>query len=403
MKKGTLLGYVATRVLDTPFWGIYNLMPFILYKDFSATPFQVALLIMMRPLASLLSMYWSSYVHGRPDRLVGNIVWARFFGFAPFLFVPWITSPWIFILISGVYMLFTLGIVPAWMELLKVNLPDKTREKTFAYTQAFGYMGGGLLPFLIGGLLDGYHEAWRWLFPMAALLGFSAIFFQRKMEGVPKADFTPPEPKGLEKIRKPWVSAWSLLKEQIDFRNFQLGFTFVGAGLMLIQPALPVYYVDKLHLSYTELAVAITLCKGIGFALGTPGWTGLISRIGVFSFASIVAILTSLFPFILLSAYTQAWFLWLAYFIYGFSQSGSELVWNMSGPIFSKERESSLYSSINVVMLGLRGVFVPTLGSLLIYYSSSSITLATGGALCLLGALVLGVFGRKSISLVNAR
>ena len=396
MKKETLLGYVSTRVLDTPFWGLYNLMPFILYKDLNGTPFQVALLIMLKPMVSLLSMYWASHVHGRPDRLIKNILWGRILGYFPFFLVPWIHSSWYFIAIYGTFMLFTVGIVPAWMELLKKNLPDKTREKTFAYTQAFGYMGGGLFPFLIGGLLDGYTDAWRWLFPVAALIGFSAVLFQSRMRIEKGGEELTPEIKGFQKVKHPWIQSWKLLKEQVDFRRFQIGFTFVGAGLMVIQPALPVFFVDTLNLSYTELAVAVTLCKGIGFAVGTPGWTHLLGRLGIFLFSGGIAALAALFPFILLSARYEMWLLWVAYFIYGFAQAGSELAWNMSGPIFSGKKESSLYSSINVVMVGLRGAVVPTLGSMLIYMTSSSATMAIGGGLCLIGGLSLSYFANRS-------
>lgn len=395
MKRKTLLSYVATRVLDTPFWGIYNLMPFILYKDLGATPLQVAFLIMIKPLVSLLSMYWSSHVHGRPDRLVKNILWARFLGYLPFFFVPWIYSPWYFIAIYGSYMLFTAGIVPAWMELLKRHLPKELREKTFAYTQAFGYLGGGLFPFLIGGLLDGVAGAWRWIFPAAALLGFSALFFQRRMKVEPEEAVQEAPVRALEKIKKPWVASWTLLKEQQDFRRYQLGFMFVGSGLMLIQPALPILFVDTLRLSYTDLAVAVTLCKGIGFVLGTPGWTSLLRRMGIIPFSAVVSALAALFPFILLFARFELFFLWVAYFIYGFAQAGSELSWNMSGPIFSKEKESSLYSSINVVMIGLRGALIPSLGSLLIMMSSAPFTLAFGGGVCLFGAGLFSLFARK--------
>lgn len=38
-QKRTRMAYVATRLLDTPFWAIYNMLPVILYKDLHATPY----------------------------------------------------------------------------------------------------------------------------------------------------------------------------------------------------------------------------------------------------------------------------------------------------------------------------------------------------------------------------
>lgn len=391
----TLWGYAATRVLDTPFWGIYNLLPFILYKDLGASPFQIALLVMLRPIVSLLSMYWSSQVRGRPDKLVDNILWARGLAYAPFLLVPFIHSPWYFIGIYGFYMMLSVGIVPAWMEILKVNLPKETREKTFAYTQAFGYLGGGIFPFLIGGLLDGYTEAWRWLFPICALVGFSALFFQRRIT-IESKEIIEPVPFNLsDKIKGPWKEAYNLLKDRVDFRKFQIGFMFVGSGLMVLQPALPLFFVDILKLSYTELAVAVTLCKGVGFALASPWWAKSLNRSDIFPFASLIAAVASLFPFLLILAQTEVLWLWIAYFLYGIAQAGSELCWNMSGPIFSREKDSSLFSSVNVVAIGLRGAIVPAIGSLIIIWGSSTIAMMLGGIVCLLGAALLSRFGKQ--------
>lgn len=395
MKKETLIGYAATRVLDTPFWGIYNLLPFILYKDLGASPFQVALLVALKPLVSLLAMYWSSYVKGRPDRLVKNILWARGLSYLPFLFVPYFQTPWFFIAIYGFYMMLSVGVVPAWMEILKVNLPKDTREKTFAYTQAFGYMGGGLFPFLLGGLLDGYTEAWRWLFPIAALIGFSAVFFQRRILVDSSNQISLPPKKPLHKITDPWTSAYQLLKERVDFRKFQIGFMFVGSGLMLLYPALPVFFIDTLKLSYTELAVAITLCKGVGVAFASPWWSGSLNKMGIFSFSSLIAAMTALFPFCLMLAETDIIWLWSAYLLYGVAQAGSELCWNMSGPIFSQDKDSSLFSSINVVAVGLRGAVIPGLASLMIMWGSSSLTMLIGGFTCLGGSLLLSLFSRQ--------
>lgn len=395
--KATLIGYAATRVLDTPFWAIYNLLPFILYKDLGASPFQVAFLVALKPLVSLLAMYWSSPIRDRPDKLVRNILWARLLSYAPFVLVPFVSTPWFYIAIYGLYMMLSVGAIPAWMEILKVNLPKETREKTFAYTQAFGYMGGGLIPFALGWAMDSYIEAWRWLFPLAAAVGFSAVFFQMRMQVDPNEYNKLPEPaqKLVHKIKEPWTAAYKLLKERVDFRKFQIGFMFVGGGLMLIYPALPVYFMDNLKLSYLELSVAITLCKGLGVALATPWWAQNLNKKGIFSFASLIAALTALFPFCLMLAATDLVWLWGAYLLYGIAQAGSELCWNMSGPIFAKEKDSSLFSAINVVAIGLRGAILPALGSLIVIWGSSALTMVLGGFVCLSGAILLSYFGRQ--------
>ncbi len=376
-----------TRVLDTPFWAIYNILSFILYKDLHATPFQIAVMIALKPLVSLLSMYWSAAINQRRDRLISNIIWARILGYLPFLAFPFISNVWFFIGAFGLYMMLAVGIVPAWMEVLKLNIPSKTREKVFSYTQAFGYMGGGLLPFAIGWMLDGYFQAWRWVFPLCSLMALTALYFQIRILIPPIMD-APPETelkplKFSDEILKPWKSARDLLLQRPDFKDYQIGFMILGSGLMIMAPALPIYFVDILNLSYTEFLIAATLCKGIGFAIASPVWSRLIHQADIYRFCSWIAGLACLYPLCLMLAKVQLFWLYTGFLGYGIMQAGNELNWNMSGPIFAKNDDSSAYSSLNIIAVGIRGAVIPLAGSLLCNATNSFIVMLIGGALCL--------------------
>ncbi len=400
--KRTRLAYIVTRVLDTPFWAIYNMLPFILYKDLQATPTQLAVLVALKPLVSLLSMYWSVAINKRSDRLIANILWARWLGYLPFFFFPFIDHIWFFIASFGLYMMLAVGIVPAWMEILKLNIPRKARERVFSYTQAFGYMGGGLLPFILGWILDGYFEAWRWIFPLTAFLALFSFFFQYRIL-IPTDPSQAPElnPVSFSATTpfylffKPWKLAWELISKRLDFRKFQIGFMIMGCGLMMIQPSLPVFFVDVLNLSYTELAIALTLCKGIGFAIASPLWPKWIHDVDIYRFSSWIAGLACLFPLCLILAKFHLFWLYLGYLGYGIMQAGSELNWNMSGPIFAKEEDSSTFSSINVIAVGLRGCFIPVLGSLFLSTSNSFIVMGIGSLLCLVSTGLLAAYSRR--------
>lgn len=398
--KRTQLAYVSTRVLDTPFWAIYNMLPVILYKDLHASPAQLAIIIALKPLVSLLSMYWSAAINKRRDRLVSNIMWARWLGYLPFFFFPFAENIWFFIFAFGLYMMLAVGIVPAWMEILKINIPKKSREKVFSYTQAFGYMGGGLLPFILGWVLDEYLQAWRWIFPLTAGIALLSFIFQYRIR-IPSSQDSlqsdlPSSTSFIHVLIKPWKNAWNVIRERPDFRKFQIGSMILGSGLMIIQPALPVFFVDKLNLSYTELVLAMTLCKGIGFAMTSPIWPRWIHEVNVYSFCSWIAALTCLFPIALILAKFQLAWLYIGYIIYGFAQSGNELIWNMSGPLFAKEEDSSVFSSVNVIAVGLRGSIIPLLGSKLIALSSSSTVMLVGGILCLIATIRLAAYSRQT-------
>jgi MFS family permease len=382
-KKPTRIAYVVTRLLDTPFWALYNMLPVILYKELHATPLQLAAMMALRPLVSLGSVYWSAAVNKRPDRLLSNIFLARLLGFTPFFFFPFIENIWFFIFSFALYMMLAVGIVPAWMEILKINIRDQSREKIFAYAQAFGYMGGGLIPFLLGWLLDGNSTLWRYLFPFLAFISLTAFLFQRKIsippEKLREKLEAAPLPKEEIWLAKPWRRALTLLRQNLAFRQFQIGSMAVGTALMIMQPGLPIFLIDALKLSYSELAIAITLVKGIGFALASPFWAKAIHQMNLFYLNAAIAAIGTLFPLSLFLAYEGNLWLYFGYLCYGIMQCGNELMWNMSGPLFAKNEDSSTYTSVNVMAIGLRGCIVPILGSLICTYFGAS-TLIIGAA-----------------------
>ena len=397
----TRIAYVATRVMDTPFWAIYNMLQVILYKDLHASAFQITVMIALKPLVSLISMYWSSAVNKRRDRLVSNIIWARILGYLPFFFFPFIDNPWFFIFSFGLYMMLALGIVPAWMEILKLNIPGRSRERVFSYTQAFGYMGGGLLPFVLGWTLDGYFQSWRWVFPITASLALTSLYFQFRILIPNEKSPQPSESRPIFShiaylLTKPWKTAWELVSQREDFRNFQIGSMITGCALMIIQPASLFFFVDVLKLSYTELAIAFTLCKGLGFAITSPLWPRLMNQMDIYRLSSLVAALGCLFPICLILANWHLVWLYFGYICYGIMQSGNELIWNMSGPLFARDRDSSVFTSVSVLAAGLRGCCIPACGSFLAVSLGAPAVICISGFLYILAAFRLWDYAKQS-------
>jgi MFS family permease len=365
------------------------MLTFILYKDLHATLLQITVMIILKPASALIALYWGAHVKQRQDRLRANLVWARVLSHIPFFFFPFVENPWYFIFCFGFYMMLARGQVPAWMEILKQNVPEGKREKLFAYVSSFGYLGGALIPIVLGLTMDEYPESWRWLFPVIALISIAGTFYKLRLPIRDETLVNPPKNnlKLHQAFIEPWKSAWSLLKARPDFAQYQIGFMLGGAGLIMMQPALPEFFMNDLHLSYTELGFAMALFRGIGFASTSPFWAKHLRRIDIYKFNSQVTFLAALFPMLLIMAlYTQS-FIYVAYLVYGMMQAGSEMSWHLSGPIFSKDEDSSFFSSINVLTVGVRGCIVPGLGSLLLYLLGPIRVLCIGGVFCLLSTV----------------
>lgn len=388
--KRTSQAYIWTNVFKAPFWALYVLLIFILQKDLRATPLQISILIALKPVLSIFSIYWSDFIHKRPDRLRMNLILGGLIGHIPFFFFPIIDHPWFIVISGALYMMFSRGILPAWTEILKLNLPRTKLESIFSYGLTISYVGGLVFPIIFGKWMDLEPGIWRLLFPCSAFLSLFGMIFQWRIpiniSPETKEKFTI---KITEIAARPWKNTWKLCKSRSDFAWFQIGFMLGGGGLMIMQPALPVFCCELLKMSYTELAIALSICKGIGFAATSKIWANYFSRISIYRFSSYVTLLSALFPLGILLAQMNLLWIYAAFVIYGIMQAGSELSWHISGAIFAKDEDSSMYSSVNVVTVGLRGIFAPFIGSLICGSISASFALLIGSIFCLLASVQL--------------
>lgn len=380
----TRSAYLWANLLTTPFWVVFNMLPFILYKDLHATPLQIAILVTLKPTVSLFSGYWSASVNKRKDKLVANLIWARILSHLPFFCFPFIENVWFYIAAFGFYMSLYRGVVPAWMEILKLNIPTQGREKVFVWGSFLGYAGNALLPFALGTILDDYTMAWRWIFPCTAIVSLSATFFKWRIPIVSSSEqFEENTQKTWKEVlAQPWKQAFDLLNHRRDFFRYQIGFMLGGGGIMLIQPALPSYFVDTLSLSYTEMAIALTLCKGIGFAVTSPLWTAYMNKMNIFRLSSYPPLCICMFAICLAAAPFNVYWVYAAYIFYGFMQAGSEMTWHLSGPTFAGHEDSTVYSSVNVLAVGVRGCVIPPLGSLISAVANPLVAILAGGSVC---------------------
>lgn len=392
--------FIWTNFLKAPFWALYALLIFILSKDLSATYLQISCLIALKPVVSLFSPYWSALIHKRPDRLRSNVICASIIGHAPFFFFPLWDHPWFIVASGALFLMMKRGIIPAWMEILKRNLPEGKRETTFSYGSTLSYIGGAILPILFGWMMDVQPGSWRLLFPLTSLLSLMGTYFLIRLP-TDKAPALKAHFHLREALTRPWKNSWNLFKTRPDFLRYQLGFMMLGGGgLMVMQPALPAFFLDELHLSYTALAIALASCKGIGFAATSRIWAGWMKKLDLYRLSALITLLAASFPLALLLARFDVSWVYAAYLIYGVMQAGSELSWHLSGPLFAKDEDSSVYSSTNVVTVGIRGLFVPFCGSLLCAHTNPTTVLLLGGTLSLLASVQL-LYARQRSGLVT--
>jgi Major Facilitator Superfamily len=387
--KHTTLIYSLYKLLGSPLEALFYLLAFILYKDLNASPLQITLLVSSKPAVALLSFYGNLFIKNKSSKLKLMIILSTVFGSFSCLLFPFINNIWFIIFAHGLFMMSLRATLPAWSEILKINLSSESRSKVFSRGSIVNYSTNIAMPLCVSPLLDSFPHIWKWLFFLFALLNFLNVFLvlnlKLKNHLTENDSYRPYQLNSLSSVLiDPWRNGWELIRKRSDFRKFQIVFMLCGAGLMVMQPILPVFFKENLHFTYMQLTLATSLCKGVSFSLSSPIWARWLSRIPISLFNFFICGFAALFSLLLIESQYLPLCFYFAYFMYGIMQAGSELSWNLSGPIFAKNNDSTLFTGINVAAVGVRGCIAPFLGELLLLNTNSpSIVFASGGILCL--------------------
>ncbi len=370
--------FLANRIFYSPLEILFTLFVFILSKNLEALPYQLTLIACIKPISSFFAFYANSFVLDHPQRIPLYLLINNLVGCSLCFFYPFVENLWFYIGTYTLFMITTRAVYPAWIEVLKSSLDAPALSKVISHGTSIYYLISILLPLLICSLMDRDENVWRYLF-----MGFAFLqLFNMALILFIKTD---DKKKSAKPFQNPLIKGWTLLKEKPTFLHYQLLFFLGGAGIIASQAILPVYFKENLNLSYTQLGMAFSFCKGISFILASPYWAKISLHTSLYHLNCLINVFSCLFFVFIIAANRETWWLYLAYLFYGTMQAGCEMSWNLSGPFFSGPDESTIYSSLNLAFIGIRGCICPFLGYLLFIYSDAFITFLASTLLCLLG------------------
>ncbi len=379
--KKIIFYFFSYILLSELFIAFSGLLPFILRKDLAASLFQLSFFTMLKPAVFLFSFYGSLSFFKKKSDLRFNLILNGVLARLPFLFFPFFDSASYIILASACFMLFSKAAIPAWMELLKQNLDREKRNTLFSSGMLWGFVQGLAMAFLIGWFLDKYNGAWKWFCFGFSLLGILGVFIQAFVFS-PKKEKLPQE-----QMQKPLRSSLALLKRRKDFFYFQIGTMLAGFSLMLLAPVTAFFFADFLSLNHFDMTIARYVFMGLGFVFLTPVWTKALKKKHLLTLTGYVCSGFFLFSVLMILAFYNKAFFFFAFLVYGITQAGSRLVWNLSGPIFAGSENSVQYTAVNVLTVGLRGLVAPVLGGYLCMCFGPLSVFSLSAGLCLIGSL----------------
>lgn len=384
--------HLRAELLNNVFAAIIGLTGIVARKGLGTGEIGITILTTAGAASNLTAIFWSHVMEGRPKRPF--IVASALAGRATLLLMAFATSPPLFIALSVLYCLSEPIFIPAQNAMLQANYDPSIRGRVFGtitgvskLTYLAAAIGGGLL-------LRWRPSSYLWMFPVAGALGTLA-YLQYAAIRIRRRDAAP-ERAGATGAVGAVKEFFRILRNDRDFDRFERNFMFYGMAFMIVLPVHVYLLVDDLKLDYATYTACQLVLVQLLIAFTSRASGRLLDRVGptrlaAWSFAVLVLYVVTLAASSFFHSVPLA-FLGFAFF--GLGMSGVNSAWSLGAMRFAGERDAAAYMGAHVACVGVRGLFGPAIGSVIVLgLEHERIGLAGWGipAVYLLAAVLFGI------------
>ncbi len=373
--------FFAGRILCSPLEALFTLLIFIANAELNASLLQLTIIAIIKPTTSLVAYYVNANFLKHGCRARSYLISLNMLGALPCLLFPFVNNTWFFIASYALFMATRRASYPIWAEVLKINFPLQSISNIVSKGISINYTVIIFIPLILSFWMDLDHAIWKFLFVLLGLFQILYSVILLRLETIFQA--SEQYEGGYSALIAPIIKSWQLLRKQPEFAKYLMLFFCGGVGIVTLQPMLPIFFKESLNLSYKELTFAFSCCKGVAFLATAPLWAHWVNRVSLYLFNGCINLCSCLFMLALLFSQISVSLVFFAYLIYGVMQAGCELSWNLSGPIFARENESTSHSGLNLALVGVRGCICPLLGQLIFWHSNASVVLIFALGICL--------------------
>jgi hypothetical protein len=386
-------------VLEGAVLGVFILNEYVAKKTLGAGDAILTALV-IGPTAALLFAAWWSGLLDRREKSSTFLVFGML-GRLSLLLVAVAASAASFTAVIAVATFLYGAVVPASNALLQRNFTAAERGRVLGLGIALQALTAIAVSLLVGRLYDWRPEAYRLVYPAAAVCGFfsclslARVRFRTRPGDAPERKLFGAGLGGAlaGALRRPFAGAFVLLRGDQGFRRYEMGFMAYGLAWMMLQPTIPVFLVEKLQVAYAEVANArgliyFTMIAALSHPLGR-----LLDRVGPIRVSRLAFVILTAFPLLLAAAHGVG-AAYLAFLVYGCGMAAVNLGWT-TGPIhFAGTRDSAGYMGAHVALVGVRAIVGGPFG-IWFYRASGSptATFALASGLFALAAVIMTAKG----------
>jgi MFS family permease len=378
MKKNNVELITIKMLLAVAFFNgftacLMNTQDVIAKKALLAADWQITFLTMIWPVSNFFSIWWGKILQQSKSR--SKYFWiTAFVGRLPLLLAVYVYTVNQFIGLLALFYSFNALLLPAQNSLMQTNLSPKIRGSVFGKMVSLTTIIALVVTFFAGRILDNNSQYFHYLVMFFGICGFISSLILGLIPFKVKDPIKKQPVKDL--IIKPLTDTITLLKEDKQFALFQRNFFIYGIGYLIVIPVIPKLLVQQLNMTYTTTFLAKGVVSQLGLLLLSPLAGKLHDKRNPALFSSISFGALALYPIFLLLANINGTtniayiFVFIAYAIFGIAMSGINISWNISSIYFAGQKDASVYQSVHITLTGLRGLFVPIIGYIVMTYLS---------------------------------
>jgi predicted MFS family arabinose efflux permease len=158
-----------------------------------------------------------------------------------------------------------------------------------------------------------------------------------------------------------------VLERDRTFFRFERNFIIYGLGFLMLTPVVPVYFVRVLDLDYATISLSRMVVGQTALWMLSPAAGALFDRSSAFGFTGFSYLTLAGYPLLvgLAALLPDAWILvavFAGYAFYSVGMTGVSISWHIGSIRFAKDADPALYQGVHVTLTGLRSLFGPVLG-----------------------------------------
>lgn len=314
-------------------------------------------------LANIASFLWSAWYHGR-DKIkclwiaqLGTVAMVSLVALAP------ATNAGLIGVVVGVVgaRIFWTGVMLLRTTVWRANYPRNVRARitgNLATVQSLVMMVATLT---MGAAINLHHDAFRWLYPIAGLLGLAGAWIYRGLRIRGHRAMLREERNDRRGSLVNPLHLRHILLEDKPYRQYMTAMFVFGMGNLMVMAPLVIVMKDQFDLDALQSVLIVTSIPMLMMPAVLPLWSRLLDRVHVVRYRSVHAwAFVSFSGALLLACLTnQIWLLYVAAILNGVANGGGVLAWNLGHHDFATPAKAGQYMSVHITLTGIRGICAP--------------------------------------------